>query len=653
MSDVLSNPSQTGHIGIRLLGQPTIEARDDARAMPVKGYQLLAYLVLSPGMRASRRNAAEILWETKDGEIPFDNLRQLLARVKRALSGEDPVLRSDGREVWIEDRAWRIDLARLTADEGAAALELYRGPLLEGIGGVSERFHDWLLIERLRLEDWFFDAVRRRLREVTWHGAARRQELDGLAAALLRVDPEREESYRVLREAYARANLAGEAARLDRLRAAVMEGHGDPQAGLHRENAPEEVVRGVDGRSDAPHVAARVRADVEGPAPGAADPVVPRISFLKPKWVAGDRRDEPLLDMLIEDVANELSRFRTFSMLAPYSTYQLGDEWGMQLGGCPFQSDYQISGLVKPEQRLSLRLTRLATSEIVWAGEFSVAREALLSSFSTLCRLVAQELSAGIERELARTFAKPASAGAYGSYLLGQSAMRECKLPQLRRARKHFHAAGTEAPRFAPAQARLAQTLYQEWLLLGGDDPERLNEANRRARRAVDVDANDGLSQWINGVIALYRREFDRSEEHFELAETLAPNSPDLLVQFGDALSHLARPAEGMKKFDRALELNPRPPEHYWWVGASIAMGTEDYSQAIAYCSRLQDDESVVRILAAAHALNGDLREARHYARRVRELYPNVELDDMVRLVPDKDPSLTERFKEGLRLAGI
>ena len=50
---------------------------------------------------------------------------------------------------------------------------------------------------------------------------------------------------------------------------------------------------------------------------------------------------------------------------------------------------------------------------------------------------------------------------------------------------------------------------------------------------------------------------------------------------------------------------------------------------------------------------NGDLREARHYARRVRELYPNVELDDMVRLVPDKDPSLTERFKEGLRLAGI
>lgn len=645
MRDVLSSQSKDPQIGIRLVGAPAIETAGAGAVFPRKGYQLLAYLVLSPGLRASRRIAAEMLWETRDGEIPYDNLRQLLSRLRRALEGSGIVLHTDGRDLWIEDPDRRIDLARLVADDGAVAQDLYLGQLLDGVEGVTDRYHDWLLVERMRLEDRFFAAMDRRLRDMTRHGAARKEELDRIAGALLRIDPTRAASYRALTEAYLRANMPGEAARYAEMGLT----HADRDGGAASADRPD---RPGDRWRDRRFAAPKRAEDVDA-APGGGQAAPPRVSFLKPAWVERAPQDEALLDMLVEDVANELSRFRTFTMLAPHSSYQLGHTRDMPLSGCPFGSDYQVSGFVKPERRLSLRLTRVSDAEIVWAGEFSVARAALLSSFSTLCRLIAQELSAGIERELANSFAKPASAGAYGLYLLGQSAMKECKLPQLRRARKHFHAAGSDAPRFAPAQARLAQTLYQEWLLLGAGDPEKLNAANLCAARAVEVDANDGLSQWINGVIALYRREFDRSEAHFEIAETLAPNSADLLVQYGDALSHLARPAEGMEKFERALALNPSPPEHYWWVGAGIAFSLQDYTRSIGYCGRIKDDESVVRILAATHALNGDLREARHYGRKVRALYPGVELDDLVRVVPDRDPSVLDRFKEGLRLAGI
>jgi len=173
------------------------------------------------------------------------------------------------------------------------------------------------------------------------------------------------------------------------------------------------------------------------------------------------------------------------------------------------------------------------------------------------------------------------------------------------------------------------------------------------ADRAIAYDGGGPEGYWMRGVISLYQRDFDAAAEHFATAETLGPHSADLLVQYADALSHLGSPQEGWKRFERALQLNPMPPDHYWWAGASIAFVEERYDAVIALCAKMESDLAAIRLLASTHALLGDVGVAQTYARRVKETYPGATRETISALVPSRDRESVARFMEGLRLAGV
>jgi hypothetical protein len=356
---------------------------------------------------------------------------------------------------------------------------------------------------------------------------------------------------------------------------------------------------------------------------------------------------------LIEDVANELARYKTFAMLAPHSCSGLTHDSGMPDDNGIIRATYTISGFVKPDEILALRMVNCVSGEIAWAGDFTFSRDKILLCFGRLTRRIASSLAKGIENMLERESHVTGNVNAYGHYLNGQSAMQNCDLAGLRRARKHFKASIKEDEKFASASARIAQTLYQEWLMLGAEDAHILADSRQCADQSVERDPDNSVSRLMNAVISLYQRDFDIAERNFEQAEILAPNSSDVLVQYGDALSLLGRPEEGMEKFKRALDINPIPPKHYWWAGASIASACRDHQTAIDYCAKMPNDESVVRILASAHAWLGNKSEARHYAGRVKELYPDFKIENVSKYVPDRTGETTKIFIEGLRMAGI
>src|SRR2546427_707196 len=60
---------------------------------------------------------------------------------------------------------------------------------------------------------------------------------------------------------------------------------------------------------------------------------------------------------------------------------------------------------------------------------------------------------------------------AYRLYLEGQLRLKQCDLPELRRARSAFRRAADIDRNFALPRAYIAQTLQLEWLILGGTDP--------------------------------------------------------------------------------------------------------------------------------------------------------------------------------------
>jgi pentatricopeptide repeat protein len=637
-------------IVLRLFGEPELTASAGDAVFPAKGFQLLALLALAPDRRVARRHAASLFWPDGDAADGLANLRQLIARVRRAHHATGELIVADDRVIALGPAADGIDVC---AFEEWTSLEdprrvidglgLFRGDLLGSLTEPCEEFADWLRQERAVLRERFFDAASRALKELTRYGRATEHQIAFIGDRMLALDREREETYRALMDAYRRNGM------LDKAGATYQ----SLQSTLGREP-------GMRPTAETAALARRVFAaarDMAALRPHAepVDAVHPRVAFFAPVQVAPEGRID-LLRALVEDIANELVRYRTFVVLAPHSTFQVEHDSGMPLERAPLRADYTVSGFIKPASPapvLALRMVKCADGTVSWTGEFPVGARNLAGSFRLIALRVAASLAAELERDFLGELLRSQDVSAYRYYLEGQSHLTKCDLACLRRARGYFRQAAEADPTFAAAHGRIGQTLYLEWLVLGGTDPQLLRQAQAYAERTIALDRGSALGYWISGAVALYQREFEVSLERFAEAQSLNPNGADLILEYGDALSHNGDAEAGWRQFELALDLNPQPPDHYWWAGASIAFHRQDFATAIRLARNLASEEPVLRLLAASHAHLGDLGTARMYGRQLNELYPGQNADEMIKLVPDRNRDDRKLFWEGLRLAGI
>lgn len=638
---------------VRLFGRPEIISVP-AGKFPAKGFLLLGLVLRMPEGRMSRAEAANLLWDSsKDGDS-LANLRQLLSRLRRLQPVTGELIRAESTEVRLGADISAVDLyhfnqmaAGSAGDELIEQILLYRDEFLHGVDEPTEPFSDWLFTERASIRRSFFSAVDAALAELTRYGRAPRDSLVRIKELVIALEPEREASYRSLIEAFGRNGMYDEAREL----------FGDLQAMSRRlfnaDPSPETlaVVRRVFANATEISSAAQTDA-VEMSRPALQG--MPRVALLAVNDPAGVA-DPALIQALFEDIANELSRYRTFSVLAPYSSQAVAHRSGIPERNDVLNADYSVSGFVKPggEAVLAIRMVDCRGGTVVWSGEYAAGREELIRTFRILSSQVAASLATEIEREMLAASGVDTNGNAYWHYLQGQHLMKDCSLQGLRRARKLFRQASRLDPGFALPNGRIAQTYYLEWLIRGGSEPELLLKSRQYANIAVQLDRGAAIGFWINAIVDLYQRRFDEAAEQFAEAEALNPNCADLLVEHADALGHLGQADLGWKKFERAVELNPTPPDHYWWAGASIAFCQERYHKAIELCGKMQNNEPAVRLLAASHALLGQEAEARAYGRRIKEMYPSQPAGEIIKVAPTRVDKVGELFLKGLRLAGV
>lgn len=200
---------------MRLLGRPGIEEGERASEPPAgKTIALLYYLAYRRDW-VRREELLGLLYPESDEVRARQNLRALVTKVRR-----DRL--ASGVEIEAARLRWAVatDVAAFEAalEEGrlAAAVELYRGPLLEGfVLPKGEAFQDWLEGEREALARHWRDAVLgvgRSLVENGRHGDAAE-----VAAKLLAADPLDEPALRL--RLRAQAGTGERAAALDAYRA--------------------------------------------------------------------------------------------------------------------------------------------------------------------------------------------------------------------------------------------------------------------------------------------------------------------------------------------------------------------------------------------------------------------------------------------------
>jgi DNA-binding SARP family transcriptional activator len=178
-----------GGVDLRL-GEERLQPLDSARAE-----SLLAYLLLHRDAPQQRQHLAFTLWPDSTESQARTNLRHVLHNLRRALPEADRFVDAGPRTLqWRPDAPLSLDVDAFkhALDEGRLedAVGIYSGELLEG------NYDEWLFEERERLSQLYRGALERLAEELETHG--RVAEATRYAERLLRQDPLREETYRLL-----------------------------------------------------------------------------------------------------------------------------------------------------------------------------------------------------------------------------------------------------------------------------------------------------------------------------------------------------------------------------------------------------------------------------------------------------------------------
>ncbi|MBX5171036.1 MULTISPECIES: SARP family transcriptional regulator [unclassified Rhizobium] len=627
-------------------------------AFPEKGLLAICYLLdrdlrEGAGSEFPRSALARFLWDSHDNSDIMANLRKTISRVQARqtqLGTELLIFTATG--VRVRPDAFAGDLSELVNHDSDDALgklrrlvTILRQDFLAGLADQSVGTRQWIAGQRDRHMAILVDALKTAL-----PAARSREDVSLIKEAALRIfreAPDDENIRRILLDAYESEGQLEKARRLFETSKHQLESKFD--IGLDVQ-ALAEVRKIFAGGQPAQSVAMPLSdGDVRVPGP------LPRLVLLPPGET--DVGALPMLsEALIEDVTIGLCALNTVSVVAPHTAARIArnaDRTELILRhSITYVLDTRLTDRAG-NRALFVQLIHAGSDEVIWAERFSLEKYELISHRRDIARQIARELAGQVRRHETMRDSFEGNSAAYHSYLLGLRDIKRLALPDVRRSRKAFREALQHSAHFAPALSGLSRTFLVEWLLTARGDSELLGLAEDYANRAIVADPSLAAGFRELGVAKLYLGDLDESVVALKLAEELSPHYADGIASYADTLVHASRPADALAKIERAISLNPLTPTDYLWTAAGANFALGHYAEALEQISAMDDRTPADRLSAACWAMLGDMKNARIYMRKVREIYPDFDVDKWLSVVPFKEQWQKEQYRVALRKAGF
>jgi TolB-like protein/Tfp pilus assembly protein PilF len=644
-------PSQS-RFRLNLLGNFAIAGNDGVDLTPSskKLRALVACLALPVGTSWPRDKLITLLWGDRSDEQARASLRQALAELRRTLRG--------GAAVQTEGDAVRLDPALIEVDAMAfeqavkagdlpKAAALYRGQLLDGLHLREDSFGDWLRIERTRLQNLATGALSRLAAEQDGEASI------ATALQLLRIDPAREDTHRLLMHLYAGSGRRAEALRqYQACREALQR-----ELGVAPDAATEGLFRQIQAEDYRPPAAAMRTPVIAAPPPDAGRLTIAVLPFAN---LSDDPGQQYFSDGISEDVITELSRFRVLSVLARDASFhhrdrtsdvkQIGRELGVR---------YVVTGSVRRRGeriRITAQLIEAESGSQLWAERFDCREQELFATEDQLVRTIVATVAGRLQAigaEQARR-KPPSSLAAYECMLRAQALT--VGDPEAETEMRRLYGKAIELdPTYGRPYALLAYALLREWFRDMTGSNALLEHALDLATQGVRLDENDSDCQDTLGWIQLHLRNFDLSEQYHRRALELNPNNPDEMTSMGALTAYLGRPEEALSWFAQARQADPfHDPTWHWHLLAVAHFVNRDPAEAIAAFSHSASKPPWVHAyIAACQAQRGDLEEAQQTAAKLMGMLRDFSIARFIDKEPFKRNSDRKRLRDNLRKAGL
>jgi tetratricopeptide (TPR) repeat protein len=159
------------------------------------------------------------------------------------------------------------------------------------------------------------------------------------------------------------------------------------------------------------------------------------------------------------------------------------------------------------------------------------------------------------------------------------------------------------------------------------------------------------------GALYVWSGRYDEGIAEAERGVELDPNSGQANINLAVVLRWAGKPKEAIPVIQKALRLEPIPPDNYVQQLALVYFQTGDCKEALAACDKglKRDPDHLVSrvIMAAVYGSCGREKEARKEATEVLRINPKFIAESYMRNIPYKNPSDRDRVVQGLRKAGL
>lgn len=574
-------------IELKLLGGALLE-EDGVPVSGIVGRRhplgLLALLATAPSRTMSRGKLVGLLWPASPERKARNRLNTCLHRTRRRL-GEGAVV-SDGKDVRLARAALECDVwafrDALSRDELAVAVAAYDGPFLDGFDlSGSPPFEKWLDHERLRIREGYRDALAR-LAE----GAEERGDHEGAARWWRKRvvdDPYDSRATAKLMEA-----LAATGNRAAALHAATM----------HERLLADELSAVPDGSIGDLRERLANGSDVGDPSPkgGRKAGVGGPVAVLPFENLAGSDDASRLAEGLHADLVNDLSRVGSLTVISRASVLGYRDSSGVPSDiadelGVRTVIEGQVQQVGR-RIRVRIRVVDATTGAQLWGDRWDreLTAEKLFELQSELARQIVSRLEGeaiASDRSL-RKGLPTTDLDAYRLYVRGRTHLEQSSLSGFEQAAGVFRSAVDRDPRYAAAWAGLAEALSRLVSYHHRSFESHLPEAERAARRAVELDPSLAEGHAALGLVLAVDRRGPESLGALRRAVELRPGDAHALSLLAMVLGPLGFWEQGIQYLVRACRLDPNSPEMHYCLAERYCLPGASAERALAHARRAQ-----------------------------------------------------------------
>jgi eukaryotic-like serine/threonine-protein kinase len=368
-----------------------------------------------------------------------------------------------------------------------------------------------------------------------------------------------------------------------------------------------------------------------------------------------DRGQEYFADGMTEELTTRLAKMGTWritsrtSVMGYRGTVKKIPDIARELG-----VDAIVEGAVVREGtrlKISAQLIDGRTDRHLWADSYEREMQSVLSLQNDIALAIARQVGLTLTPEASNTLtaaSRPVLPAAFEAYVRGRHAWDKRSEADLREAIRQFHASIDADPTYAPAYAGLADSygqlgygsyvspeesfplaraaamraleldptlaeahaslgyasMYYDW---------NFQKAAAEFRRAIELNPNFAIAhQWYAYLLTARERPFSEAEGEIAKAKELDPLSVPINIDQAYILHYYGRNEEALRSVRLALEMNPKYPAGWIWLGRIYASQGRyaEAESALHNIGPLRTWTPAMAVLGYLYGKNGRTKEA-------------------------------------------